>query len=196
AGGGGGGPGVCAAQGDGRQFGTDLAEKRRQADLRKKLGHRLANIGVGGPEELFGLAYVRPAFEQGGGQPGGALRRHPLRKKRDAPLDRAGQAAQQNAELIFSEHNLLLDVRQSSGGVGQRGFGAIGLQLGSHAAFKTLREDFQTVAEGIGGAAGHLELLVQLQQTQIRGGNVAQQTERDPASRLFGREELRAGGFV
>ena len=47
AGGGGSGPGVCAAQGDGRQFRTDLAEKRRQADLRKKLGNRLANVGVG-----------------------------------------------------------------------------------------------------------------------------------------------------
>ena len=98
--------------------------------------------------------------------------------------------------MIFGEHNLLLDVRQGSGGVGQRGFGAVGLQLGSYAAFQTLREDFQTVAEGIGGAAGHLELLVQFQQAQVRGGNITQQTEQDPAAPLFGREELCAGGLV
>ncbi len=119
-----------------------------------------------------------------------------MRKKRVAPLDGAGRAAQQNAELIFGEHNLLLDVRQGSGGVGQRGFGAVGLQLGSHAAFQALRENLETVAEGVGSAAGHFQFLVQFQQAQIRGGNITQQTKQDPAAPLFGREELCAGGLV
>src|SRR5262249_8433807 len=57
-------PGVGGAGSECRKFGADLAQKRREAELREEIGDGNADLGVGGAQSLFGLANVGATFEE------------------------------------------------------------------------------------------------------------------------------------
>ena len=190
-------PRIGAAQGKGRQFRTDFSEERGQTYLREKLRHRLADLRVGGTQQLLRLR-ARP-----GGVPATRMAIPPAlpaagrRAAQFRAADRSGIAPQQNAKLIF---RLAKSVRRTDGvadgRVRQGGFGAGCFQVRCGAAFQPPREDFQTFAKRIGRALDDFHLLIQLQQAEIIRGHVAQQAQPDAAPRFLRGQKLRAGGFV
>jgi len=58
------GPNLGSWRGERRKLGTCAAEQRGQTNFWEELSDANANLGVGGAEQLFGLAKVGAAFEQ------------------------------------------------------------------------------------------------------------------------------------
>src|SRR6266516_2428810 len=73
---------------------------------------------------------------------------------------------------------------------------ARGLQCGCGAARDTLAEDSQALGERVGRAAGDFQFLIQLQQPEIIGCNLAEQAQSNTTACFLGGEKSGASTFV
>src|SRR5712675_598677 len=101
--------------------------------------------------ELFDLANVGPPLEQFGGKAGGNFWQSLLEYCR-LTRNRAGVAAQEDADLIFFDDHPALETGDRGGGGREGGFGSGSFEFGNDAAFEALAENPQGFPKGIGGA--------------------------------------------
>ena len=105
-------------------------------------------------------------------------------------------AAEQNIELVFSGGDLDLQLRDGSGGIGERGGGAVGFEFGGDSIEQTVIEDAVAAGIGIGRGALNRHVLIELQQLEIAAGNVTHQCDHDTAPGFVRGEILRARGLA
>ena len=110
-----------------------------------------------------------------------------------AAQDRPGIVSQQNIKLVLGRRDLDFQLRNHRGGTGHGGVSTVRFQLGRDAVNTPVIEDAITAGVGIGGSALNLQFLVQIEQLEIRGGDVADEGDGHAPARLIGSEILCLG---
>src|SRR5262249_34077541 len=100
------------------------------------------------------------------------------------------------AELIFRDRKALADRRYSCGGIIQGSSSAGSFQTGSSPAFESLAENSQALTERVGCLDGDFHLLIQFQQFEICGCDIAQKAQPHTSARFVGGEKTGASRFI
>ena len=188
-------PRVGRAGGKRGQLGADFAQEGRQPDLRKEIREARADVGVGGNERLLRLKDIRPALQQRAGQTGRNFHRKRRQVRQRPARDRAGIAAEQEVDLVLGRRDLQFELRNARGGIRHRGGGAVGFELGGDAVDPPVVENPVAAGVGVGGGALDRQLLVQVEQIEIGGGDIADQRDRHAAAGFVRGEVLGASGL-
>ena len=148
-----------------REVAADGAEDARERDRGEEEGLRRADVGIRGHEQLLGREDVGAPLEERRREADRDLRRRscsPVSGR--AALDRSRGAAEQEAEGVLGDRDLLLELRDHHGGAGPVGDRAVDLEPVRDTALQALLVELDRLLVRLDGAPGDLELEVELPQ--------------------------------